>query len=62
MDITILVGGFFGCSKAKLHPIEKLTSNPFQVHQDFDSVEAVTALAEQAACIKERGILQPILV
>lgn len=48
--------------KAKLLPIEKLISNPFQVRQDFDSPEALAALEELAADIKEHGILQPILV
>ncbi len=48
--------------KAKLLPLEKLVSNPFQVRQDFDSAEAVAALEELAADITEHGILQPILV
>lgn len=48
--------------KAKLLPLEKLVSNPFQVRQDFDSPEAVAALEELAADITEHGILQPILV
>jgi ParB/RepB/Spo0J family partition protein len=48
--------------KAKLLPLEKLVSNPFQVRQDFDSPEAVAALEELAADIREHGILQPILV
>jgi ParB/RepB/Spo0J family partition protein len=48
--------------KAKLLPIEKLISNPFQVRQDFDSPEAISALEELAADIREHGILQPILV
>lgn len=48
--------------KAKLLPLEKLVSNPFQVRQDFDSPEAVEALKELAADIRVHGILQPILV
>src|SRR5690349_13989738 len=48
--------------KAKLLPLDKLVSNPFQVRQDFDTPEAMTALEELAADIKEHGILQPILV
>jgi ParB/RepB/Spo0J family partition protein len=48
--------------KAKLLPIERIVSNPFQVRQDFDSPEAVAALEELAADITEHGILQPILV
>ena len=48
--------------KAKLLPLEKLISNPFQVRQDFDSPEAVAALEELAADISEHGVLQPILV
>jgi len=48
--------------KAKLLPIEKLISNPFQVRQDFDTPEANAALEELAADISEHGILQPILV
>ena len=48
--------------KAKLLPLERIVSNPFQVRQDFDTVEAVIALEELAADITEHGILQPILV
>lgn len=48
--------------KAKLLPIEKLISNPFQVRQGFDTPEANAALEELAADISEHGILQPILV
>src|SRR5438105_677769 len=48
--------------KAKLLPLEKLISNPFQVRQDFDSPEAIAALEELATDVSEHGILQPILV
>jgi ParB/RepB/Spo0J family partition protein len=48
--------------KAKLLPLEKLISNPFQVRQDFDSPEAISSLEELAADISENGVLQPILV
>jgi ParB/RepB/Spo0J family partition protein len=48
--------------KAKLLPLEKLISNPFQIRQDFDSPEAIAALEELAADITQRGVLQPILV
>jgi ParB family chromosome partitioning protein len=48
--------------KAKLLPLEKLISNPFQVRQDFDSPEALAALEELAADISGHGVLQPILV
>lgn len=48
--------------KAKLIPIERILSNPFQVRQDFSSEEAVAALEELAEDLRQRGILQPIIV
>lgn len=48
--------------KAKLLPIERIVSNPFQVRQDFSSPEALAALEELAADIQQHGILQPLLV
>ena len=47
---------------AKLLPLDKLVSNLFQVHQDFDSPEAVAALEELAVDNRVHGILQPIMV
>ena len=48
--------------KAKLVPLERIVSNPFQVRQDFDSPEAAAALQELAEDIAQRGILQPLVV
>lgn len=48
--------------KAKLIPLNRVMSNPFQVRQDFDSSEAVTALRELSEDIRKRGILQPLVV
>jgi hypothetical protein len=42
--------------KAKLLPLEKLVSNPFQVRQDFNSPEALAALEELAVDISVHGI------
>lgn len=45
-------------SSVELLPLAKLTPNPFQPRKDFDS----EGLEELAASIREKGILQPILV
>lgn len=48
--------------KARLLPLERIVSNPFQVRQDFSSPEALTALEELAENIRQHGILQPLIV
>lgn len=48
--------------KAKIIPLDRLVSNPFQVRQDFDSEEARQALQELSENIARHGILQPLIV
>lgn len=48
--------------KAKLLPLDRLISNPFQVRQDFSSEDAIKALEELANDVGKRGVLQPLIV
>lgn len=45
-------------STVEVLPIDRITPNPFQPRKQFDTTE----LEELAASIREKGILQPILV
>lgn len=45
-------------STVEVLPIDKITPNPFQPRKQFDTLE----LEELASSIREKGILQPILV
>ncbi|HEX2914266.1 MAG TPA: ParB/RepB/Spo0J family partition protein [Chloroflexia bacterium] len=47
---------------ARRVPIEKVRPNPFQVRQDFDSDEAQAALQELAEDIRQRDVLEPLIV
>jgi ParB/RepB/Spo0J family partition protein len=43
-------------------PVGRIRPNPFQVRQDFDSPEAQQALAELAEDLRQRDILEPLVV
>lgn len=43
-------------------PLGRIRPNPFQVRQDFDSPEAQQALEELAEDIRQRDILEPLVV
>ncbi|MCB9495265.1 MAG: ParB/RepB/Spo0J family partition protein [Fibrobacteria bacterium] len=45
-------------STVEIIPLEKLSPNPFQPRKEFDA----EGLAELSASIREKGVLQPILV
>lgn len=47
---------------ARRVPLGRLRPNPFQVRQDFDSPEAGQALQELAEDIRQRDILEPLVV
>jgi ParB/RepB/Spo0J family partition protein len=47
---------------ARRVPLSRIRRNPFQVRQDFDSPEALQALQELADDIRQRDILEPLVV
>lgn len=47
---------------ARRVPLGRLRPNPFQVRQDFDSPEAQQSLQELAEDIRQRDILEPLVV
>ena len=49
-------------ANARRIDINKIVPNPFQVRQNFDSLDAREALKQLADDISERGILQPLVV
>ncbi|MEE9167364.1 MAG: ParB/RepB/Spo0J family partition protein [Candidatus Neomarinimicrobiota bacterium] len=51
-----------GPESTLLVPIDRITPNPFQPRQDFESPGANRSLEELANSIREKGIIQPITV
>lgn len=54
--------GTKGLAGALVVPVNLLVANPRQIRQDYTSEGAVAELAELAADLAERGILEPLLV